>query len=76
MKIVPSKTDEEESTNSKSNQSSTNSRRKPSHNAIEKRYRSSINERIRELKQIVVANDEKVNDEECRLNKFCETKIY
>ena len=35
-------------------------RRKSSHNAIEKRYRSSINERILELKEIVAANDEKV----------------
>ena len=36
-------------------------RRKSSHNAIEKRYRSSINERILELKEIVAANDEKVS---------------
>lgn len=35
-------------------------RRKSSHNAIEKRYRSSINERILELKEIVADNDEKV----------------
>ena len=35
-------------------------RRKSSHNAIEKRYRSSINERILELKEIVAADDEKV----------------
>ncbi|CAF0997207.1 unnamed protein product, partial [Didymodactylos carnosus] len=34
-------------------------RRKSSHNAIEKRYRSSINEKIIELKEIVAANDEK-----------------
>jgi sterol regulatory element-binding transcription factor 1 len=38
-------------------------RRKSSHNAIEKRYRSSINERILELKEIVSDNDEKVNNE-------------
>lgn len=36
-------------------------RRKSSHNAIEKRYRSSINERILELKDIVAATDEKVD---------------
>ena len=36
-------------------------RRKSSHNAIEKRYRSSINERILELKEIVAVNDEKVS---------------
>jgi hypothetical protein len=36
-------------------------RRKSSHNAIEKRYRSSINERILELKEIVADNDEKVD---------------
>jgi Helix-loop-helix DNA-binding domain len=36
-------------------------RRKSSHNAIEKRYRSSINERILELKEMVAANDEKVS---------------
>ncbi|CAF0850328.1 unnamed protein product [Rotaria sp. Silwood1] len=35
-------------------------RRKSSHNAIEKRYRSSINERILELKEIVADSDEKV----------------
>lgn len=35
-------------------------RRKSSHNAIEKRYRSSINERILELKEIVADTDEKV----------------
>lgn len=35
-------------------------RRKSSHNAIEKRYRSSINERIHELKEIVADTDEKV----------------
>lgn len=35
-------------------------RRKSSHNAIEKRYRSSINERILELKEMVADNDEKV----------------
>ncbi|CAF3301520.1 unnamed protein product [Rotaria socialis] len=35
-------------------------RRKSSHNAIEKRYRSSINERILELKEIVADDDEKV----------------
>jgi hypothetical protein len=35
-------------------------RRKSSHNAIETRYRSSINERILELKEIVSDNDEKV----------------
>jgi hypothetical protein len=38
-------------------------RRKPSHNAIEKRYRSSINEKIHELKEIVAANDEKVGED-------------
>ena len=37
-------------------------RRKSSHNAIEKRYRSSINERILELKEIVADTDEKVSD--------------
>ncbi len=37
-------------------------RRKSSHNAIEKRYRSSINERILELKEMVADNDEKVDD--------------
>ena len=36
-------------------------RRKSSHNAIEKRYRSSINERILELKEIVADTDEKVS---------------
>ena len=35
-------------------------RRKSSHNAIEKRYRSSINERILELKEMVADGDEKV----------------
>lgn len=35
-------------------------RRKSSHNAIEKRYRSSINEKILELKEIVADTDEKV----------------
>jgi sterol regulatory element-binding transcription factor 1 len=38
-------------------------RRKSSHNAIEKRYRSSINERILELKEIVAVNDEKVDNQ-------------
>jgi hypothetical protein len=38
-------------------------RRKSSHNAIEKRYRSSINDRILELKEIVSDNDEKVDAE-------------
>jgi hypothetical protein len=36
-------------------------RRKSSHNAIEKRYRSSINERILELKEMVSDTDEKVD---------------
>ena len=37
-------------------------RRKSSHNAIEKRYRSSINERILELKEMVSDTDEKVDE--------------
>ena len=36
--------------------------RKPSHNAIEKRYRCSINEKILELKEIVAITDEKVGE--------------
>jgi hypothetical protein len=39
-------------------------RRKSSHNAIEKRYRSSINERILELKEIVADTDEKVDEKD------------
>ena len=35
--------------------------RKPGHNAIEKRYRSSINDRILELKNIVAGEDTKLN---------------
>ena len=35
--------------------------RKPGHNAIEKRYRSSINDRIVELKNIVAGEDTKLN---------------
>ena len=35
--------------------------RKPGHNAIEKRYRSSINDRIIELKNIVAGEDTKLN---------------
>jgi len=44
-------------------------RRKSSHNAIEKRYRSSINERILELKEIVSDNDEKVNQERIKTDE-------
>lgn len=40
----------------------TRSQRKSSQNAIEKRYRSSINERINELKEIVAATDGKVGE--------------
>ncbi|CAF4026721.1 unnamed protein product [Rotaria sordida] len=39
------------------------SRRKLSHTAIEKRYRSSINEKINELKEIVAATDGKVGED-------------
>ena len=35
--------------------------RKPAHNAIEKRYRSSINDKIVELKNIVAGEDSKLN---------------
>ena len=42
--------------------SSGGTRRRSTHNAIEKRYRSSINERIHELKDIVAPNDEKVGE--------------
>ncbi|CAF5143340.1 unnamed protein product [Rotaria sp. Silwood1] len=38
------------------------SRRKLSHTAIEKRYRSSINEKINELKEIVAVTDGKVGE--------------
>ncbi len=38
-------------------------RRKSSQNMIEKRYRSSINEKINELKGIVAPSDEKVSEE-------------
>ena len=35
--------------------------RKPAHNAIEKRYRSSINDKIVELKNIVAGEESKMN---------------
>jgi len=41
-------------------------RRNSSHNAIEKRYRCSINEKIHELKEIVAASDRKVGEEGLR----------
>lgn len=47
---------------SKANEIDTvSNRRKPSHNIIEKRYRTSINDKILELKKIVMSGDEKVN---------------
>lgn len=47
----------------------TTGKRKPSHNVIEKRYRSSINEKIAELKALVAAKDGKVTDHESNEKK-------
>jgi hypothetical protein len=44
------------------NENGSRVQRKPLHNAIEKRYRSSINEKILELKEIVAITDEKVGE--------------
>ncbi len=49
-------------------------RRNSSHNAIEKRYRSSINEKLHELKEIIAASDRKVGEEEEDLLEWQEIK--
>jgi sterol regulatory element-binding transcription factor 1 len=54
--------DSHRSTSSNKATSNGAGQRRSSHNAIEKRYRSSINEKILELKDIVAIDDEKVNE--------------